>query len=46
MCPAFQLAENMKDAPVTLSTPKGGNRPLWFMGHLGYAEARGEVDAG
>jgi len=29
----------MKDAPLTQSTAKGGNHPLWILGHLTYAEA-------
>jgi len=34
------LAEDMKDAPLTAPTPRGGNHPLWVMGHLAFAEAR------
>jgi len=33
------LIEGMKDAPLTFPTPKGGNHPLWVLGHSTYAEA-------
>lgn len=33
------LVEDMKDAPVTFPTPKGGNHPLWVLGHVILAEA-------
>ena len=33
------LAMDMKDAPLTMPTPNGGNHPLWCMGHLAYSEA-------
>jgi len=33
------LIEEMKDAPLTFPTPKGGNHPLWVLGHAAYAEA-------
>ena len=38
---AFTLAliDDMKDAPLTQPTSKGGNHPLWILGHLAYAEA-------
>ncbi len=32
------VAEDMKDAPLTSPTPKGGNHPLWVLGHLAFAE--------
>ena len=32
----LQLIEDMKDAPLTFPTPKGGNHPLWVLGHLAY----------
>jgi hypothetical protein len=34
------LATDMKDAPLTAPTPRGGNHPLWVMGHLAFAESR------
>lgn len=33
------LIDDMKDAPLTQPTSKGGNHPLWILGHLAYAEA-------
>ena len=33
------LTEDMKDAPVTFPTPKGGNHPLWVLGHVIHSEA-------
>ena len=32
------LVEGIKDAPLTAPTPKGGNHPLWCIGHLTYSE--------
>lgn len=32
------LAEDCKDIPLTAPTPKGGNHPLWCLGHLAYSE--------
>jgi uncharacterized damage-inducible protein DinB len=32
------LIEDMKDIPLTFPTPKGGNHPLWVLGHLAWAE--------
>jgi uncharacterized damage-inducible protein DinB len=32
------LIEDMKDAPLTFPTPKGGSHPLWVLGHLAYSE--------
>jgi uncharacterized damage-inducible protein DinB len=31
-------AEDMRDAPLTQPTPRGGNHPMWVMGHLAHAE--------
>ncbi|MHC4444148.1 MAG: DinB family protein [Planctomycetota bacterium] len=33
------LISDMKDVPTTFPTSKGGNHPLWVLGHLVYAEA-------
>jgi len=33
------LIDDMKDAPLTQPTAKGGNHPTWILGHLAYAEA-------
>ena len=33
------MITDMKDAPLTQPTPKGGNHPLWVLGHLTYSEA-------
>lgn len=32
------MIEDMKDTPLTFPTPKGGNHPLWVLGHLAYSE--------
>src|SRR5436305_3888770 len=37
----LSLIEDMKDAPFTFPTPKGGNHPLWVLGHLAWSE--GEI---
>jgi hypothetical protein len=34
------LVEDMKDAPFTFPTAKGGNHPLWILGHLAVAEGK------
>jgi hypothetical protein len=34
------LVEDMKDAPLTFPTSKGGNHPLWVLGHLALAEGK------
>jgi hypothetical protein len=31
--------DDMKDAPLTQPTSKGGNHPLWILGHLTYSES-------
>ena len=33
------LIDDMRDAPLTQPTVKGGNHPLWILGHLVYSEA-------
>lgn len=35
----FALIDDMKDAPLTQPTSKGGNHPLWILGHIAYSEA-------
>jgi uncharacterized damage-inducible protein DinB len=35
---ALMLIDDMKDAPLTFPTPKGGNHPLWVLGHLAWTE--------
>jgi uncharacterized damage-inducible protein DinB len=32
------LIQDMQDEPLTAPTPKGGNHPLWVLGHLVYSE--------
>lgn len=32
------IAADIKDAPLTAPTPKGGNHPMWCLGHLTYSE--------
>jgi uncharacterized damage-inducible protein DinB len=34
----FQLIEDMRDAPLTQPTGRGGNHPLWVLGHLTFVE--------
>jgi uncharacterized damage-inducible protein DinB len=34
-----KLVEDMRDAPLTQPTPRGGNHPLWVIGHVAYVEA-------
>jgi len=34
------LIEDMRDQPLTFPTPKGGNHPLWVMGHLAFVEGQ------
>lgn len=34
----LKLLDDMQDLPLTFPTSKGGNHPLWIMGHLAYAE--------
>ena len=34
-----QFFEDMRDAPLTQPTPRGGNHPLWVLGHLAHSEA-------
>ncbi|HEX8523777.1 MAG TPA: DinB family protein, partial [Tepidisphaeraceae bacterium] len=33
------LLEDLKDAPLTPPTPRGGNHPLWVLGHITFVEA-------
>jgi len=33
------LVQDVKGAPLTAPTPRGGNHPLWVVGHLAFAEA-------
>jgi len=37
---ALGLMEDMKDSPMTVPTAKGGNHPLWTVGHCTFAESR------
>jgi len=32
------LVEDMRDAPLTPPTPRGGNHPLWVLGHVTFVE--------
>ena len=32
------LAEDMRDSPLTQPTPRGGNHPLWVLGHITFVE--------
>jgi hypothetical protein len=34
----LKLVDDMHDQSLTFPTPKGGNHPLWVIGHLAYAE--------
>jgi hypothetical protein len=33
-----KLVEDMRDAPLTQPTSRGGNHPLWVLGHLAWVE--------
>lgn len=33
-----RLVADMRDAPLTRPTPRGGNHPLWTLGHLAVVE--------
>ncbi len=35
----LSLIDDMRDAPFTQPTAKGGNHPLWVLGHLTFVEA-------
>lgn len=35
----LQLAEDMRDAPLTAPTPRGGNHPMWVLGHIAFIES-------
>lgn len=35
---ASMMFDDVRDAPLTQPTPKGGNHPLWVAGHLAWAE--------
>jgi uncharacterized damage-inducible protein DinB len=35
----MMLLEDLKNAPMTSPTPRGGNHPLWVMGHITFVEA-------
>src|SRR5262245_61428914 len=35
---ANTMLEDMRDAPLTQPTARGGNHPLWVIGHLAVAE--------
>jgi DinB family protein len=32
--------DDMKDQPVMFPTPKGGNHPLWVLGHLAWSDGQ------
>ena len=34
----ISLIDDMQDAPLTAPTARGGNHPLWILGHLAYSE--------
>src|SRR5438045_2892019 len=34
----MQLIEDMRDAHLTQPTPRGGNHPLWVLGHITFVE--------
>src|SRR5881227_4110515 len=35
----MMLIEDMRDAPLTQPTSRGGNHPLWVLGHITFIEA-------
>ena len=34
----MMLADDLRDAPLTAPTPRGGNHPLWVLGHITLVE--------
>jgi hypothetical protein len=34
----LKLIEDMSDAPLIQPTPRGGNHPLWVVGHIAFVE--------
>src|SRR5437016_1215706 len=34
----MMLLEDLRDAPLTAPTPRGGNHPLWVLGHITFIE--------
>src|SRR3954464_11682917 len=34
----LELIEDMRDAALTQPTPRGGNHPLWVLGHITFVE--------
>jgi hypothetical protein len=36
----LSLIEDMRNAPLTQPTPRGGNHPLWVLGHITFIEGR------
>ena len=36
----ISLIDTMRDAPLTFPTPRGGNHPLWVLGHCTFAEGQ------
>ena len=36
----LSLIEDMRDAATTFPTPRGGNHPLWVLGHITFVEGR------
>jgi hypothetical protein len=37
---ALAMIDDMKDAPLTFPTPRGGNHPLWVLGHMAVVEGQ------
>ena len=35
----MMLLEDLRNAPMTFPTPRGGNHPLWVLGHITFVEA-------
>src|SRR3954452_9024359 len=35
----MMLLDDLRDAPMTSPTPRGGNHPLWVLGHIAVIEA-------
>jgi len=35
----MMLLEDLRNAPMTSPTPRGGNHPLWILGHITFVEA-------
>jgi hypothetical protein len=35
----MMLVDDLRDAPLAQPTPRGGNHPIWILGHIAFTEA-------